>query len=149
MRRRGRILASLLTLGLLVTAPQAQAGEAPAGLHKVPYLRDGSRIALADVERAILESCASRKFRAHVVAPGVIQARRGWWRNSVAVTIAYTESSYSIRYDGDRDDLAAVSEHVSGLDENIAADLGRTRERLNSYQKPLKRPGRFNPRTAA
>ena len=45
--------------------------------------------------------------------------------------------------------VAAVSDHVTGLDENIAADLGRTRERLNSYQKPLKRPGRLNPRNAA
>ena len=149
MSRRGRMFASLLTLGLLATAPLAQAGETPAGQHKVPALRDGTRIALADVQRAILESCASRKFRAHVVAPGVIQARRGWWRNSVEVTIAYTESNYSIRYDGGRDDVAVASEHVTGLDQNIAADLGRTRERLNSYQKPLKRPGRFNPRTAA
>jgi hypothetical protein len=149
MSRRSRILASLLTLGLLVTAPLAQGGEMPPGPHKVPALRDGSRIALADVERAILASCASRRFRAHVVAPGVIEARRGWWRNSVHVTIAYTESSYSIRYDGSRDGEDAVSEHLAGLDEHIAADLGRTRERLNSYQKPLKRPGRFNPRTAA
>ena len=129
--------------------PAAQARELPGGQHKVPALRDGSRIALADVERAILKSCASRGYRAHVVAPGVIRARRGWWRTSVEVTIDYTESSYSIRYDGGRDDVAAASEHVTALDENIAADLGRTRERLDSYQKPLRRSGRFNPRNAA
>jgi hypothetical protein len=140
---------SLLTLALLVAAPLARAGETSAGQHKVPSLRDGSRIALAEVEQAILASCASRRFRAHVVAPGIIQARRGWWLHSVEVTIAYTESNYSIRYDGGRDDVTAVSEHVTGLDANIAADLGRTSERLNSYQKPLKRPRRFNPRSAA
>jgi hypothetical protein len=115
----------------------------------VPALRDGSSLAVADVERAILDSCASRKFRARVVAPGVIRARRGWWHHSVEVTIAYTQSNYSIRYSGGVDDQAAVSEHLAGLNENIEADLGRTRERLNSYQKPLKRPGRFNPRFAA
>src|SRR4051812_48177916 len=149
MTLRSRIFASLLALGLLAAAPPVQAGDTPAGSHKVPALRDGSRIAMSDVEHAILQSCASRRFRAHVVAPGVIQARRGWWRNSVEVTIAYTESSYSIRYSGGQDELAAASEHLTGLNENIAADLGRTRERLNSYQKPVKRPGRFNPRNAA
>ena len=149
MRRCSRNLASLLALGLLVAAPVAQGGDAPGDPHKVPALRDGSRIALADVERAILESCASRKFRARVVAPGLIEARRGWWRRAVEVTIAYNEISYSIRYRGGREALDARGEHVSGLDEDIAADLGRTRERLNSYQKPLKRPGRFNPRFSA
>jgi hypothetical protein len=149
MNPRSRITAMLLTLGLLAAAPPGRAGDAPANQHHVPALRDGSRIALADVQRAILESCASRKFRAHVVAPGVIEARRGWWRNSVEVTIAYTESDYSIRYSGGRDEPGALSEHVNGLNQNIEADLGRTRERLNSYQKPLKRRGRFNPRFAA
>ena len=32
--------------------------------------------ALADIERAILAACARHKFRATVVAPGVINARR-------------------------------------------------------------------------
>ncbi len=149
MSRRGRIFASLLTLGLLAAAPLAHAADALGDPHKVPALRDGSRIALADVQRAILESCASRKFRARVVAPGIIEARRGWWHRAVEVTIAYDETSYSIRYRGGREDVGAVSEHVSSLNENIEADLGRTRERLNSYQKPLKRTGRFNPRFAA
>lgn len=149
MSCRRHLFASLLTLGLMAAAPLARAGDALADQHKVPALRDGSRIALADVERAILESCASRKFRARVVAPGIIQARRGWWHRAVEVTIAYNETSYSIRYTGGREDVDAASEHVTSLNENIAADLGRTRERLNSYQKPLKRSGRFNPRFAA
>jgi hypothetical protein len=146
MSRRRHLFASLLTLGLLATAPPADAAESAPDQHQVPALRDGSRIALADVERAILDSCASRKFRAHVVEPGIIQARRGWWHKSVEVTIAYTESGYSIYYSGRIDD---ANDHVAGLNENIEADLGRTRERLNSYQKPLKRPGRFNPRYSA
>jgi hypothetical protein len=149
MRRCSRILAPLLTLGLLVAAPLAHGGDAITDQHKVPALRDGSRIALADVERTILESCASRKFRARVVAPGLIEARRGWWHRAVEVTIAYNASSYSIHFRDRREAVDAASEHVTGLEENIAADLGRTRERLNSYQKPLRRTGRFNPRFSA
>jgi len=155
---RGRYFASLLALALLVAAPFAQAGDSMREIidHKVPALKDGSPIALGDIQRVILDACSRRKFRATVVSPGVITARRGLLK-SVEVTIAYTESSYSIRYRNSKRmdyDAAthsidmAFNEYVAGLSEHIEADLGRTRERLNSYQKPLKRPGRFNPRTA-
>ena len=78
------ILASLLALGLLSTAPRVHAEDSLRDVidREVPALKDGTRLAMADIERAILAACARHKFRATVVAPGVIKARRRWSKSS-------------------------------------------------------------------
>ena len=149
MVKGSRILASLLALGLLSTAPRLHAEESlgEAIDREVPALKDGSRLPLADIERAILAACARHKFRATVVAPGVIKARRRW-SSSIVVMIPYTEEGYSILPRNPGSELWN-NQHVVGLVEVIEADLAREVVRLQSYQKPLRRPKRINPRTAA
>ena len=142
------ILASLLALGMLFTAPQVHAEDSlgDAIAREIPALKDGTRLALADVERAILAACARNKFRATVVAPGMIKARRRW-SSSIVVMIPYSDEGYSILPRNPGSDLA-YNPHIVGLAELIEADLAREVVRLQSYQKPLRRPKRINPRTA-
>jgi hypothetical protein len=143
------ILASLLTLGMLSTAPRVHAEDSlgDAIAREIPALKDGTRLGLADVERAILAACARNKFRATVVAPGMIKARRRW-SSSIVVMIPYSDEGYSIQPRNPGSDLT-YNPHVVGLAEIIEADLAREVVRLQSYQKPLRRPKRINPRTAA
>src|SRR5689334_11925641 len=70
MIRRTGIVASLLT-ALIVAAPAARADDPVKDIidHEVPALKDGTRIALPDVQAAILAACARRKFEASVVSP--------------------------------------------------------------------------------
>src|ERR1044072_5801315 len=91
------ILASLLALAFLTTAPRAHAEESltDAIAREVPALKDGTRLPLADIERAILAACERNKFRATVVAPGVIEARRRWSK-SIVVTIPYSAQEFSM-----------------------------------------------------
>src|SRR5262245_29155672 len=144
--------ASIAALILLAAMP-AHADELSANNvyeGEVPALQDGPRIAIEDVERAILNACNSRKFRATVVAPGLITAR---WRrhfNSVEVSIPYSDAGYSIRYlRVKRMDAVESSESVSELAENIDASLDDALKRLKSLQKPMRRPKRISPRSAA
>jgi len=156
---RGRIFASLLATGLLATAP-VWAGSAVKDIvdHEVPTLKDGSHIALYDVERAVLEACAHRKFEAAVTAPGLITARWVHGKHWFEVSIPYTDSTYSIRYkdseymkydaarqriDGDYND------YVSGLSEHIEAQLDVALNRLKSIKRNSKRLARFSPRSMA
>ena len=143
------ILASLLALGLLSTAPLVHAEDSPSDVieREVPVLKDGTRLALADIERAILAACARNKFRCSVLEPGVISARRSRWSKSLEVMIPYSDAGFSIQYDSQKVDVAF--EHVAGLVEVIEADLARELVRLKSLQKPVRRSARINPRTAA
>ncbi len=104
---------------------------------EVPALKDGTRLGVADIERAILAACARHKFRATVVAPGVIEARRRW-SNSVVVMIPYSDEGFSIQ-----PKPATSSEHVAGLAEYIEADLARELVRLKSLQKPVRRSAAY------
>ena len=144
-----RILASLLALGLLSTAPQLHANESlqEAIEREVPVLKDGTRLSMADIERAILAACERNKFRATVVAPGVIKARRRWSK-SIVVMIPYSDDGFSIQPGGARGRVSQA-EHIAGLAENIEADLARELVRVKSLQKPLLRSPRIRPRTAA
>lgn len=137
------ILASLLALVLLSMAPQLHAEDSlqDAIDREVPALKDGTRLSIADIERAILAACARHKFRATVVAPGVIKARRRW-STSIVVMIPYSDEGFSIQ-------PKSRIEHVAGLAEYIEADLARELVRLKSLQKPVRRSKRINPRTAA
>ena len=137
------ILASLLALALLSTAPRVHAEDSLQDVidREVPVLKDGTRLSMADIERAILAACARHKFRATVVAPGVIKARRRW-STSIVVMIPYSDEGFSIH-------PKSRIEHVAGLAEYIEADLARELVRLKSLQKPVRRSKRINPRTAA
>ncbi len=149
MVKGSHILASLLALGLLSTAPCVHAEDSltDAINREVPALKDGTRLGVADIERAILAACARNKFRATIVAPGVIEARRRW-SNSIVVMIPYSDEGFSIQPKSQASDVAN-NEHVIGLAEYIEADLARELVRLKSLQKPVRRSGRINPRTAA
>ncbi|HEX6398632.1 MAG TPA: hypothetical protein VFZ95_14510 [Steroidobacteraceae bacterium] len=147
----------VLGCSLLVAAP-ALANDPLKELidQEVPALKDGTRMALAAVEQAILDACKRRKFAATVVEPGLITAR---WENhghSFEVSIPYTDSTYSIRYkDSVRMDYNpakrriddAYNEYVDGLAEHIEAGLDDALGKLKKSQK-IRKVARINPRYA-
>jgi hypothetical protein len=117
-------------------------------MHDPPRFQDGSRIAAADVEQAILAACARRKFEARVDAPGTIVARWTHGAHWFDVTIAYTDATYSIRYkDSHRMDYNAAkkriddsyNEYVAALTEHIDADVERALKRLKVAQKEARK----------
>jgi hypothetical protein len=143
-----RVAAIGLTLGLLV-APMAMADD-PIKLfqEEVPALKDGSRIAIADVERAILDACKRRRFDAKSESPGVISARWTHGSHWFDVSIEFTDSAYSIRYkDSERMDYDekrqriddSYNEFVAALSEHIDADFERALKRLKVAQKEARK----------
>lgn len=115
----------------------------------VPALKDGRRMGLEDVERAILQACTNGKFAAEVIAPGVISARWSRLGKSFEVVIPFSDVEYAIHFkEGRRMNEESSSEHISGLAEQIESDLDRALVRFKSLQKPMKRAARINPRTA-
>lgn len=146
MLKQTGFLASILSVALVAGAPTALADDPIKDIidHEVPALKDGTRIAVSDVERAILDACARRRFVASVVSPGEITARwenRGHWFD---VAITYTDATYSIRYkDSQRMDYNAAkrriddayNEYVAALTEHIEADFERALKRLKQSQK--------------
>ena len=143
------ILASLFAVVLLSTASLAHSEESARDVieREVPVLKDGTRLALADIERAILGACARNKFRCSVIEPGVISARRSRWFKPVEVTIPYSDAGFAIQYDIEQVDVARY-QHVAGLVEVIEADLASELVRVKSLQKPVRRSARINPRRA-
>jgi len=98
---RGGILFSLVATLLLATAPSARAGETRIQDivdREVPTLKDGTRIPIGEVQRALLQALLKHKFDAAPVAPGHIVARYTQRRRSFEVDILYTETAYSVRY---------------------------------------------------
>jgi hypothetical protein len=155
-----RLLFVLCALCLMALGPAARADDPVKELidQEVPALKDGTRMAVSLVERAILEACARRKFKATVVEPGLITARWESRGHFFEVSIPYNESTYSIRYlNSERMDYNpaknriddAYNEYVAGLDEHIEAGLDDALDRFKKALKPSKRVARINPRTAA
>ncbi len=153
-----RSLSLALLVGLLSVAPIALADDPLKEVidQEVPALKDGSRMALTDVERAILDACARRKFKATVVEPGVIHARWEHRGHSFDISIPYTNSAYSIRYkDSVRMDFNpdkrriddAYNEYVAGLAEHIEAGLDDALSKFKKSQK-IRKVARINPRYA-
>lgn len=143
-----RLAALGMALGLLV-APLAMADD-PIKLfeEEVPALKDGSRIALADVERAILDACKRRRFDAKTESPGVITARWTHGSHWFDVSIEFSDSAYAIRYkNSERMDYDAkrqriddsYNEFVAGLSEHIDADVERALKRLKVAQKEARK----------
>ena len=143
------ILASLFAVVLLSTAGLAHSETSARDVieREVPVLKDGTRLALADIERAILGACARNKFRCSVIEPGVISARRSRWFRPVEVKIPYSDAGFAIRFDSEQADVAH-NEFVVGLVEVIEADLASELVRVKSLQKPVRRSARINPRRA-
>src|SRR5262245_10735293 len=99
MKSRSMLLASLLAAGLLAASPVFADDPVKDIVDQaVPALKDGTRISYREVEKAILEACARRKFKATVDEPGVITARWEHRGHSFDVTIAFNDRTYSIRY---------------------------------------------------
>jgi hypothetical protein len=147
-RNHQRVAAFGLALGLLV-APMAMADD-PIKLfqEEVPALKDGSRIAVADVERAILDACKRRRFDAKAESPGVISARWTHGSHWFDVSIEFSDSTYSIRYkDSERMDYDekrqriddSYNEYVAALSEHIDADFERALKRLKVAQKEARK----------
>jgi hypothetical protein len=145
MNHRNGIAASLLA-ALIALSPAARADDPVKDIidHEVPALKDGARIAMPDVQAAILAACERRKFEATVVSPGLITARWVHGGHSFDVSIPFTDSTYSIRYkDSERMDYNpkkqriddAYNEYVAALSEHIEADFERALKRLKVEQK--------------
>ena len=154
------LFASLLAVTLVAFAPVALADDPLKEIvdREVPALKNGSRIPLAEIEKAILDACARRNFKATVVSDGMIVARWEHRKHTFEVSIPYTNRLYSIRYKNSEymdydpaknriDD--AFNEYIAGLSEHIEADLDRALDRLKKSQKSIRKVARLNPRYAA
>lgn len=160
MCSRTGFIASLLALVLVVLAPAARADDPIKDIidHEVPALKDGTRIAIADVEKALLDALARRRFEASVVSPGLISARFVHGKHSIDVTVPFTDATYSVRYkDSQRMDYNekkqriddAYNEWLEALDEHIQAQFERALDRLKLAKKEAKKPAKIAARTAA
>jgi hypothetical protein len=96
---RTGFLALFVAAGLLA-APSAYADDPIRDIveQAIPTLKDGTRLPIGEVQRALLQALVRHKFDATAVAPGHITARfeRRW--SSFDVDVLYTETSYSVRY---------------------------------------------------
>ena len=153
-------IASLLVVTFVAFAPMAYADDPIKDVvdREVPSLKNGSRIALEEIEKAILDACARRNFKATIVETGLIVARWEHRKHSFEVSIPYSNRLYSIRYkDSERMDYDqakqriddAYNDFVAGLSEHIEADLERALDRLKKSQKSIRKMARLNPRYAA
>jgi len=157
MKSRSMSFASLLAAAMLATAP-AFADDPVKDIvdQQVPALKDGSRIAYREIEKAILDACARRKFKATVVEPGLITAHWESRGHSFDVTIPFNDKAYSIRYkDSVRMDYNpdrhriddAYNEYVDGLSDHIDAHLDEALDRLKKEHR-IRKVARVNPRYA-
>lgn len=145
---RNRLYALALSLSVFAAQPALADDPIKDIDEEVPALKDGARIAVADVEQAILDACKRRRFDAKVETPGTIVARWTHGSHWFDVAIAFTDSTYTIRYkDSARMDYNAAkrriddsyNEYVAGLNEHIEADLERALKRLKVAQKEARR----------
>jgi hypothetical protein len=142
---RSALFASLLVASLSL-APAAYADDPIKDIidHEIPALKDGSKLAPADVEKALLAALARRNFDATVAAPGLITAKFSHGKHMIEVSLPYSESAYSVRYLDSKymdynaqkqriDD--AYNEWLDGLDEHIQAQLEIALKRMKQAQK--------------
>jgi hypothetical protein len=150
---RSGFIASLLGASLITFAPAALADDPVKDIvdHEIPALKDGTRIANADVEKALLAALARRKFTAAVESPGLIAARYEFGSHSFDVSIPFTDSVYSVRYkDSKRMDYNparnriddSYNEFVAALDEHIQAQFEIALKRMKVAQKEAKKAGK-------
>jgi hypothetical protein len=102
---RNGILLSLVAAAVLAAAPAARADDPRIQDivdRAVPTLKDGTRIPIGEVQRALMQALLKHKFDAAAVAPGHIVARYTQRRRSFEVDIHYTETAWSVRYKSGR-----------------------------------------------
>jgi hypothetical protein len=157
---RTGFIASVLALAFVALSPAARADDPIKDIidHKVPTLKDGTRIPIADVERALLDALARRKFEASVVSPGLISARFVHRWNSFEVSVPYTDMTYSVRYkDSKRMDYNeakqriddSYNEWLEALEEHIQAQLESKLDQLKAAQKRARKSAKVTARNAA
>jgi hypothetical protein len=147
---RSAFIALLVAGGLVAAAPAARADDPIKDIidHEVPALKDGTKLAPADVEKALLAALARRNFDATVMAPGLITAKFSHGKHLIEVSLPYSDSAYSVRYLDSKymdynekkqriDD--AYNEWIDGLDEHIEAQLEIALKRLKVSQKEAKK----------
>jgi len=147
---RSGFIASLVVTSLAIAAPAARADDPIKDIvdHEVPALKDGTKLAPADVEKALLAALARRNFDATIAAPGLITAKFSHGKHVIEVTLPYSDSAYSVRYLDSKfmdynekkqriDD--AYNEWIDGLDEHIQAQLEIALKRLKVSQKEAKK----------
>ena len=150
MSSRSGLIASLVVTSLAIAAPAARADDPIKDIvdHEVPALKDGTKLAPADVEKALLAALARRNFDATIAAPGLITAKFSHGKHVIEVTLPYSDSAYSVRYLDSKymdynekkqriDD--AYNEWIDGLDEHIQAQLEIALKRLKVSQKEAKK----------
>jgi hypothetical protein len=150
MVRKQRLFVRLAVLGLAFASGPVLADDPVKNIldEKVPALKDGSTISLADREKAIGDACRRRGFAPTVVSPGVIEGRYGSPGRWFIVTITHSETTYSMHYkDSHRMDYNAArnriddyyNEKVAGLAEHIDADFERALKRMKEAQKQARK----------
>jgi hypothetical protein len=140
------VCCSLVLIGLLVAPGPAFADDPIKDVfdRKVPALKSGERLPLAEVEKAVLAAAARRRWVASVESPGVIGATYRQRGHVAEVTITYSDTAYSIRYrNSHRLDYNPVkqriddhyNEWVDALKQHIDADLERAHARAHAVAK--------------
>lgn len=154
MSSRSGFIASLVVTSLAFAAPAARADDPIKDIvdHEVPALKDGTKLAPAEVEKALLAALARRNFDATIAAPGLITAKFSHGKHVIEVTLPYSDSAYSVRYLDSKymdynekkqriDD--AYNEWIDGLDEHIQAQLEIALKRLKVSQKEAKKAAKL------
>jgi hypothetical protein len=140
---RSGILLSLVLASLLATAPSARAADPIQDIvdRAVPTLKDGTRIPIGEVQRALLQALLRHKFDAETVAPGHITARFAHRRRSLEVDIHYTDTAWSVRHkDSRRMRAAACNERLAMLEEQVDEQFEVVMQRMKRIaQKQARR----------
>jgi len=139
---RSGFFVSLMAAGLLA-APSARADDPIRDLveQPVPTLKDGTKIPIGEVQRALLQALVRHKFDATAVAPGHITARFARRFSSFEVDILYTETRYSVRYrDSKRMDYHAGRQSIDESYNEQLAQLGaQVQEQFDVVLQRMKR----------
>jgi hypothetical protein len=150
---RSGFIASLLC-SLIAAVPAARADDPIKDIidHEVPALKDGTKLAPAEIEKALMAALARRHFDATIAAPGLITAKFSHGKHMIEVSLPYSDSAYSVRYHDSKymdydqkkqriDD--AYNEWIDGLDEHIQAQLEIALKRLKASQKAAKKAAKL------
>lgn len=135
-------IVSLVATGLLA-APSVRADDPIRDIveQPVPTMKDGTKIPIGEVQRALLQALVRHKFDASAVAPGHITARfaRRW--SSFDVDILYTETSYSVRYrDSKRMDYDARRQRIDeSYNEQLALLGAQVQDQFDVVLQRMKR----------
>jgi hypothetical protein len=136
------LIASMLLV--FASVPAAHADRLEAIDAAIEPLKDGRRVSLDDVQKAILAACKARNFACMVMSPGLISARYVHNPYYLAeVSIPFSEQSYQIRYkhsvgmgyNAEKNKIKGdYTAWVEALCEHIEAHLDRARKQLKKQK---------------